>query len=129
MKVSIDCDGTATRLPDFFVALGRALRKSGHQVYILTGIARSVFDSKRKRKYPHLADESWYDDVWTCDLYNDEERRMAAKVLCGEMDNHELVGQFKRRICREQGVAAHFDNDPEHVRRPGEVPVLGVKKQ
>jgi len=128
MKVSIDCDGTATRYPEVFVALGQALRAAGHEVFILTGIPRAVFESNRKSKYPHLADPSWYNEVLTCDLYNENERRLAVEVIAGRLDNHVLVGIFKRRICGEMGIAVHFDDDVEHVRCAGGVPVFGVAR-
>lgn len=126
MNFSIDCDGTATKYPALFVTLGRALRAQGHRVYILTGIPLSVFNTKRMQKYPHLSDTSWYDEVLTSDLYNDNERVLAMKVISGEMDNHELVGIFKRRICADAGISLHFDDDVGNVRRVGSVPVFGV---
>lgn len=129
MIFAFDCDGTVTRYPEIFVQLGRSLRLSGHRVCILTGIPLSVFNGARKEKYPHLNDTSWYDDVLTSDLYNGEERLLAQRVVCGEMDNHDLVGIFKRRLCNEMGVSVLFDDDIEHVRALGGVPVFGVAKQ
>lgn len=129
MKFAIDCDGTATRYPDIFVALGRALRATGHTVYILTGIPLSVFNGIRKDNYLHLSDTSWYDAVLTSDLYNAQERILVADVLSGALDNHELVGIFKRRICSEYGIAVLFDDDVDNVRKRGYVPVFGVAKQ
>lgn len=129
MNFAIDCDGTATRYPEIFVEIGRSLRGSGHKVYILTGIDTKTFDGVRKNKYPHLCDTSWYDTVLTSDLYNESERRIAADVISGTFDNHILVGMFKRRICREMEISLLFDDDVEHVRRTGEVPVFGVAKQ
>lgn len=129
MRFSFDLDGTATRYPELFVELGRALRAAGHRVYILTGIPLSVFEGKRKENHPHLSDGSWYDEVLTCDLYNDSERRLAQEVTAGRLDNHVLVGIYKRRLCSERGISLHFDNDVEHVRAKGGVPVFGVAKQ
>lgn len=129
MKFAIDCDGTSTRYPDLFVAIGRALRQAGHQVYILTGIDMGTFVGKRVPKYECFKDASWYDEVWTSDLYNDAERRLAAEVVSGRLDNHVLVGIFKRRICAEREVSLLFDDDVEHVRAKGGVPVFGVARQ
>lgn len=129
MKFAIDCDGTATRYPDIFVALGKSLLAAGHEVYVLTGIDQGAWEFNRKTRYPHLADHSWYTDVLTSNLYNDEERSLASLVIEGRMDNHVLVGIFKRRICRERGISVLFDDDVQHVRMDGEVPVFGVAKQ
>lgn len=129
MKFAIDCDGTATRYPELFVAIGSALRAAGHDVVILTGINMRTFVNNRVVKYPHFRDASWYGEVWTSDLYNEDERKLSAEVIAGELDNHVLVGIFKRRICAERGVALLFDDDVEHVREVGSVPVFGVAKQ
>jgi len=129
MIFSIDCDGTATRYPELFVALGRALREAGHTVFVLTGIPFSVFESQRKVKYPHFQDHSWYDSVLTSDDYNRDERELAKSVVSGDLDNHILVGIFKRRICKELGICLHFDDDVDNVRADNEVPVFGVARQ
>lgn len=129
MRFAVDCDGTLTRYPDLFVAIGRALKQAGHEVHILTGIDLATFVGKRVPKYECLRDTSWYDEVWTSGLYNENERRLAAEVVAGRLDNHVLVGIFKRRMCAERGVSLLFDDDVEHVRAKGGVPVFGVAKQ
>lgn len=126
MKVAIDCDGTATKYPDFFVNLGRALKVAGHQVYVVTGIPRSVYFGKRLIKHPHLADDSWYNAVYTSDNYNENERELAKKVLAGEMDNVTLVGMFKQRICEELGVCVMFDDRATQQRSLGKIPMFEV---
>jgi hypothetical protein len=123
---AFDCDGTATKYPEIFVAMGRALKAEGHRVVILTGIDMATFNSRRKAKYPHLADSSWYDQVITADSYNDDERKLAVEVIAGRLDNHVLVGIYKRRVCAELGVGVLFDDDVTHVRARGAVPVFGV---
>lgn len=129
MRFAIDCDGTATRYPELFVAIGSALRAAGHEVVILTGIDMGTFVNNRVGRYPHLRNAGWYDEVWTSDLYNEHERKLAVEVIDGQLDNHALVGIFKRRICAERGVSLLFDDDVEHVRAVGGVPVFGVAKQ
>jgi hypothetical protein len=129
MKFAIDCDGTITRYPELFVVIGRALKQAGHEVFILTGIDMSTFVNKRVPKYGVFRDVGWYDEVLTSDLYNDNERRLAVEVIAGRLDNHVLVGIFKRRICSEKGIALLFDDDVEHVRAKGDVPVFGVAGQ
>lgn len=129
MIFTFDLDGTITRYPELFVILGQSLRAAGHEVHILTGIDRGTFDAVRKAKHPCLSQEGWYDDVITSDNYNGDERTLAAKVMAGDMDNHELVGIFKRRVCAELGVALHFDDDTDNVRADGAVPVFGVARQ
>lgn len=127
MRVSFDLDGTITKHPEVFVVLGASLRNAGHQVYILTGIDRATFESSRKAKYPCLSLAGWYDEVITSDTYNAEERALAAKVIAGEMDNHVLVGMFKRRVCAAYGISVHFDDDVDNVRgTKRDVPVFGV---
>lgn len=130
MKFAFDCDGTITRYPELFITLGRALRRDGHKVYILTGIPRSVLLGRRSEKYPFIKDTGdWYDTAITSDDYNSEERNLALDVQSGKLDNHVLVGIFKRRICREHNISLLFDDDIGHVRREGEVPVFGVARQ
>lgn len=126
MRIAIDCDGTATKYPDFFVALGRAMRASGHRVYVITGIPREVYAGKRAAKHPHLLDTSWYDALYTSDDYNEKERDLARKVVAGEMDNVILVGMFKQRICEELGVSVMFDDRAAQQRHLGKVPIFEV---
>lgn len=128
MKFAFDVDGTITRHPDIFVAMGKAFKAAGHTVYILTGIPMAHFEGPRKDKYPCLRDTSWYDRVLTSDMYNADERKQANEVVAGRLDNHVLVGIFKQRIARELGISVLFDDDVEHVRVRGGVPVFGVAK-
>jgi len=127
MRVSFDLDGTITKHPEFFVALGKALLAAGHTVYILTGIDLATFRGRRCEKYPCLLKVGWYSAVITADSYNDSERALAQLVVAGKMDNHILVGIFKRRVCAELDIAMHFDDDTTHVRLKGAVPVMGVE--
>jgi len=126
MNFSFDLDGTITCHPEVFQALGRALIAAGHSVVILTGIPRSYFDGIRKDKYPFLRDTSWYQEVITSDMYNDNEKSLANKVIEGKMDNRDLVGIYKRRVCKERDIAVHFDDDYEHVFAKDGVPVFGI---
>lgn len=126
MNFSFDLDGTITAHTAVFVAFGKALRAAGHRVTILTGIDLGTFHGRRTTKYPELADTSWYDDVVTADDYNANERALAAQVINGNLDNHILVGMFKRRICRERGIAAHFDDDISHVSPEPGTALFGV---
>lgn len=123
MNFSFDLDGTITRHPEVFRALGQSLKAAGHKVYILTGIDLHTFNTKRKAKYPVLSFNDWYDEVITSDQYNVDERAFVPAVLNGKMDNHDLVGIFKRRVCVERNIACHFDDDIDHVRK-GRFPLI-----
>lgn len=129
MRFSFDLDGTVTRYPEIFQALGRSLKSDGHEVFILTGVSLGTFRGKRSSKYRFLEDHSWYDEVITSSNYNNEEMALAAKVIDGVLDNHVLVRIFKRRVCGELNISCHFDDDVAHVRSKGAVPVFGVAKQ
>lgn len=126
MNIAIDCDGTATKYPEFFVELGKLFLSAGHNVYIITGIPLSVFETKRKLKYPHLADTSWYNRVYTSDDYNENERELAKSVVEGILDNVSLVGMFKQRICKDLNVAVMFDDRATQQRQFGRIPMFEV---
>ncbi len=127
MKISFDLDETSAKYPDIFVAMGRAFKKVGHTVFILTACSRELFDGDRKNRYPHLRDESWYDDVIGHDNYNEDERNLQKEVDKGKFKHNTLVAIFKRRICRERGIAVHFDDDAEHIRQGCDTLIFGVK--
>lgn len=126
MVFTFDIDGTSAKYPEIFMALGHALKSAGHEVHLLTGIDMGTFNTKRKEKYPHFRDTTWYDRVITTAQYNNDERRLVPLVMDGRLDNHILVGIFKRRVCKELSVTLHFDDDVMNVRKDGAVPVFGV---
>lgn len=117
---AIDCDGTFMRYPSLFAELGSALRAAGHTVVILTGNRRETMLERAVRE-PLLLRQGWYDQMITWDAATDEE-----KANLAVMSARAAVGIFKRRVCAERKIAALFDDDVEHVRREGAVPVFGV---
>ncbi len=122
MIIGIDIDGTITKYPEFFMELGRLVKASGGNVYIITGLGDSGL-SQRMSKYSWFKDTTWYDRIITTSMYNDEERGLIGKVD----SNEEIVGRFKQRICKELGVDIMFDDMASIHRNFGKVPVFEVK--
>ncbi len=122
MNIGIDIDATITKYPEFFMELGRIFRKSGHKVYIITGLGDSGLQ-RRMEKYTWFDDHSWYDTITTTAKYNAEEKALIGKVF----DNEEIVGRYKQRICKELDIDVMFD-DKAHVHRCfGDIPIFEVK--
>ena len=127
---AFDCDGTVTKFPIIFRAMGKALKADGHRVIIITGIPLSVFDKERKDKYAVLRDTSWYDEVYTSSDYNQGECLIAQFVKKKLINNELLVGMFKRRICAEQNVAVMFDDKAViHRHIKGDTPIFCVNQR
>ena len=127
MRVAFDIDRTSSKYPKIFVPLGQSLLLCGHDVILLTGINLATFYAKRCVKYPHFSAPGWFTRIVTTDLYNEAERVIAARVLAGEYDNHELVAQFKQRMCLELEVDVLFDDDAARIRKYGTTPVFEVQ--
>lgn len=125
MIFAIDCDGTFTRYPEIFVAIGKALMAAGHHVIMLTGNKLETMLTDRAVKYPLLTFEPWFDEMVTWDDSNDSERA-ALHDPENKLGARGVVAIFKQRICAERGVAVLFDDDVEHLRQVGNTPVFGV---
>jgi hypothetical protein len=122
MNIAIDCDGTATAYPDFFVKLGRAWKYSkAGSVYILTGNRMSTM-SDRIAAFPFLADSSWYDCMITREKFTREEE----DLLSGDMPAREVVARFKQRIAKDYDISIIFDDDAALQRKYALVPAFEV---
>jgi hydroxymethylpyrimidine pyrophosphatase-like HAD family hydrolase len=117
INIGIDIDGTLSKYPDFFVELGNVWRRAGHKVFIITGLGHGEAIGKLKE---YGAD--FYDQLLDTSLYNDEEINLIGRVVNNEI----IVGKFKQRMCRENGVAIVFDDQARIHRLMGGVPIFEV---
>ena len=53
LKIAIDVDGVITEAPRFFAALTRALRESGHTVYVLSDYDEAFRDLREEELAEH----------------------------------------------------------------------------
>lgn len=122
MNIGIDIDGTLTKYPKFFTELGKALRKAGHGVFVITGLGHNSATERLGRVVQEFGD-GFYDALVDTSLYNAFE-----KSLIGKVDNNELiVGFFKQRKCRELEISVMFDDKADIHRNCGNSPIFTVK--
>lgn len=124
MNIGIDIDGTLTKYPEFFIELGRIIRKSGGKVYLITGLGIDGLN-KRMVKWEFIKDGrgDFYDEIYCTNLYNRDE----IALIGIESDNEMIVGRFKQRICKELAVDIMFDDQAAKHRQFGNTPVFEVK--
>lgn len=122
MKIAFDVDGVLTAHYPVLTEIGRAMRASGHEVYILTGNHLSTLHGDRADLLPDLADGhgDWYDEIITFEDHEPE------RGLIASFGARSAVGQFKRRVARDKGINFLFDDDVAHVRKMDGVHVVGI---
>jgi hypothetical protein len=102
MHIAFDIDDTITRCPQFFSIISKALRASGHKVYIIS-----------YREDREFAEEDLAEHGITFDEL----------VLPSEQELHrstsqtwkQEAAQWKAEVCRRLGVEVFFEDMPEVI--------------
>ena len=78
-NLAIDIDGTLLEYPEFFIELGKFYKSLGRKVYIITGNGLDGVNEK-KRSYPNIFTDDWYDEIIDTSRYNKEEKNLLSST-------------------------------------------------